>query len=327
MVLNRRERTIIHTQFENLPDFLARGDLLIFNDTRVIPARLLGRKAGTGGKVEVFLLRKVSGRRWEALVQPGRRCKPGTEVIIDDKQSFRIVVGEYLQPGKRIVTLHTTGPLEHALSRHGHTPLPPYISRPDERRDRQDYQTIFARRSGAVASPTAGLHFDRVMMNKIAAAGLYRAEVTLHVGEGSFRPIKRDRVEDHQLETEEFFVSRATIRKVAARRRVGKRIVAVGTTVTRTLETLARWPPHPVAKWDTPSGRPERTRGESDLFITEPYNFRVVDALVTNFHLPRSSLLVMVSAFAGREFVLRAYREAVKKGYRFYSYGDSMLIV
>jgi S-adenosylmethionine:tRNA ribosyltransferase-isomerase len=165
------------------------------------------------------------------------------------------------------------------------------------------------------------------MMNNIAAAGLYAAEVTLHVGEGSFRPIKNERVEDHQLETEEFFVPRDTIRKLAARRRAGKRIIAVGTTVTRTLETLGHRHLAPVSTWDSPTNRPDQTRGESDLFISEPFEFRVVDAMITNFHLPRSSLLVMVSAFAGRNFVLRAYKEAVKKGYRFYSYGDSMLIV
>ena len=318
---------MVHTAFEELPQFLNAGDLVVFNNTRVIPARLLGRKAGTGGKIEVFLLRKIADRLWEALVQPGGRCKPGTIVEIDRGGKCKVEIGHYLAPGKRAVRLMSNVPVPILLEKYGHTPLPPYISRPDRKNDRRDYQTVFARKPGAVASPTAGLHFDRVLLNRLAHTGIKTAEVTLHVGEGSFRPIKTEDIEDHMLENEWIHVPRHTINRIAGACRAKRRVVAVGTTVVRTLETLAIWNPGPVNAWHTATGRPAKTRGESDLFISEPYTFRVVDSLLTNFHLPRSSLLVMVSAFAGRELVLAAYREAKEKNYRFYSYGDCMLIV
>lgn len=327
LVLDRRDGSINHVSFEELPGFLNAGDLMVFNNTRVIPARLLGRKAHTGGKVEVFLLRKLERRRWEALVQPGGRCKPGTVVEIDRGTEFNVIVEDYLGPGKRAVRLLHPGPLADALEKHGHTPLPPYIARPDEKTDQRDYQTIFARRPGAVASPTAGLHFDRVMLKHLVQAGIKTAEVTLHVGEGSFRPIKAATVEEHRLENEQLTVPRATINRIARTRQARKRVIAVGTTVTRTLETLGDWNPQPVAAWNDAAGGPRQTAGESSLFISEPFAFRVVDALLTNFHLPRSSLLVMVSAFAERRMVLEAYRAAVEKNYRFYSYGDCMLII
>lgn len=327
LVLDRRDGSITHSSFEELPRFLQAADLMIFNNTRVIPARLLGHKAGTGGKVEVFLLRKLERRLWEALVQPGGRCRPGTIVEIDQAGEFKVEVGDYLAPGKRMVRLMGREAVAAALEKHGHTPLPPYIARPDHKTDRRDYQTIFARKPGAVASPTAGLHFDRVMLNRLARAGIHTTEVTLHVGEGSFRPIKTETVEDHRLENEQIIVPRPTINRIAGARVAGRRVVAVGTTVVRTLETLAFWNPQPVETWMSGAGRPEKTSGDSGLFISEPYEFRVVDALLTNFHLPRSSLLVMVSALVGRERVLAAYREAVAKKYRFYSYGDCMLII
>lgn len=327
LVLNRCDGSIIHARFEDFAGFLAPGDFLVFNNTRVIPARLLGNKAQTGGKVEVFLLRKLKRRRWVALVRSNARCRPGTVVQIDQRGDFDVTVEDYLGSGKRVVHLMCKGPIAAALEKFGHTPLPPYISRADEKADVRDYQTVFAQRPGAVASPTAGLHFDRVILNRLAKAGIGRGEITLHVGEGSFRPIKTTTVKEHQLESEEFAVPRRTISRIAAARRQGKRVVAVGTTVSRALETLAQWNPSPVEVWDAPNTRPEKTAGESGLFITEPFRFRVVDALLTNFHLPRSSLLVMVSAFAGRKMVLDAYSDAIEKNYRFYSYGDCMLIL
>lgn len=327
LVLERRNGSITHASFEELPRFLHAADLMVFNNTQVIPARLLGHKSGTGGKVEVFLLRKLERRTWEALVQPGGRCRPGTIVDIDRAGEFKVEIGDYLAPGKRVVRLLGRAPVAAALAEYGHTPLPPYITRPDRKADRRDYQTIFARKPGAVASPTAGLHFDRVMVNRLARAGINTCEVTLHVGEGSFRPIKTETVEEHRLENEYIIVPRRTINHIADTRAAGRRIVAVGNTVVRTLETLASWNPQPVENWHTAAGRPEKTSGESGLFISEPFTFRLVDALLTNFHLPRSSLLVMVSALAGRERVLTTYREAVGKKYRFYSYGDCMLII
>jgi len=327
LVLNRADGSIVHARFEELPHFLARGDLAVFNNTKVIPARLLGRKADTGGKVEVFLLRRVTGRTWEAMVRPGARCRPGMTVDIGGKGELRVAVGERLGEGKRIVELLCPGSVAAALAKHGHTPLPPYIDRADEKADTRDYQTVFARIPGAVASPTAGLHFDRVMLDWLARAGIRRAEITLHVGEGSFRPIRAATVEAHKLEHECFTVSRTAIRRLASAHRAGKRIIAVGTTVARALETVAAAHEAPVADWVDPAHAPRRTSGETDVFIAEPYRFRVIDALLTNFHLPRSSLLVLVSAFAGRERVLAAYAEAVKKNYRFYSYGDCMLML
>ncbi len=327
LVLNRGDGSVVHASFEDLPKFLTGGDLVIFNNTRVIPARLLGRKAATGGRVEVFLLRKIARRQWEALVQPSGRCKPGTIVEIDGGEEFTVVVEDFLGPGKRAVRLQCRGPVAAALEKYGHTPLPPYIARPDKKADRRDYQTIFARKPGAVASPTAGLHFDRVILNRLVKAGIKTAEVTLHVGEGSFRPIKAESVEKHKLENEQITVPRRTISHIIRTRRAGRRVIAVGTTVVRTLETVAAWNPRDVDTWDSEAGRPGKTAGESSLFISEPFKFRVIEAMLTNFHLPRSSLLVMVSAFAGRENVLAAYREAVEKNYRFYSYGDCMLIV
>ena len=326
MVLNRQDQSIVHARFEDLPQFLERGDLLALNNTKVIPARLLGRKEDTGGRVEVFLLRHVGGRTWEALVRPAARCRPGTIARIGEQGALRVAIGDDAGPGKRVVKLICHGPVNAALERHGHTPLPPYISRPDVKSDARDYQTVFARKPGAVASPTAGLHFDRVMLDRLQRAGIRRTEITLHVGEGSFRPIRTDTVEAHNLEREYFAVPRPSIRCLAAARRAGKRIVAVGTTVARALETVAAWNSSPVEGWGNASSASSRTSGETNLFITEPFDFRVVDALVTNFHLPRSSLLVLVSAFAGREFVRAAYAEAVKKNYRFYSYGDCMLM-
>jgi len=327
LVLNRQDGAISHAQFEDLPGYLTRGDLLVFNNTKVIPARLLGRKSHTGGKVEVFLLRKITERRWEALVQPSGRCKPGTVVEIGASGAFRVVIGDYLGPGKREVRLICRGSVTAALEKSGHTPLPPYISRPDEKADARDYQTVFARRPGAVASPTASLHFDKVILNRLSQAGIGKTEVTLHVGEGSFRPIKTDTVAGHRIEDEQFLIPRRAIARLAAVRRKARRIVAVGTTVTRALETLAHWNPAPLESWDRPATRPGKTAGNSNLYITEPHNFSAVDALITNFHLPRSSLLVMVAAFTGRDVILNAYAEAIREKYRFYSYGDCMLIL
>ncbi len=327
LVLDRAAGSVTHAQFEDLPLYLQPGDLTVFNNTKVIPARLLGHKAETGGKIEIFLLRKLDCRRWEALVRPNARCKPGTVIEFDKTGKFTVIAEGDAGPGKRIIRLKYQGSLERVLRQYGHTPLPPYLNRPAERADVRDYQTVFARKPGAVASPTASLHFDRVILERLKRTGVKRAEITLHVGEGSFRPIKTETVAAHRLEAEEFDVPRAAIKRIIAARRGGHRVVAVGTTVARTLETLAAWNHEPVETWAGSPGQPKRTYGASNLFIAAPYEFRLVDALLTNFHLPRSSLLVLVSAFAERELVLAAYRQAVEKKYRFYSYGDCMLLL
>jgi S-adenosylmethionine:tRNA ribosyltransferase-isomerase len=301
--------------FRDLPALLRPGDLLVVNRSRVFPARLVGRRAG-GGAAEVLLVRELGDDRWESLVRPGRRLRPGAEIAIDGGLRATIESGAVGPEGRRVVALHADeGSVAAALERAGHVPLPPYIRRPDRAQDRQRYQTVYAREKGSVAAPTAGLHFTEELLEGLRRRGLGVAEVVLHVGPGTFRPVTADRVEDHRLEPEPYVVPDETAAAIAAARAAGGRVVAVGTTVVRTLEAAAR---------------DDRTvaagAGETALVVVPGHAFRVVDALVTNFHLPRSSLLLLVSAFGGRERVLAAYAEAVRRGYRFYSYGDAMLL-
>ena len=301
--------------FRDLPRLLRPGDLLVVNRSRVFPARLLGRREGGGG-AEVFLLRDLGGDRWQALVRPGRRLRPGAHVTVDPGLTVVVETAAVGPEGRRIVQLRAdTGSVEAALERAGHVPLPPYIRRPDRPEDRARYQTVFAREKGSVAAPTAGLHFTPALLEALSAAGIRIAEVVLHVGPGTFRPVTAEEVEDHHLEAEPFVVPEETANAIAATRAAGGRVVAVGTTVVRTLEAAAR------DDGFVPAGA-----GETALVVRPGFTFRVVDALVTNFHLPRSSLLLLVAAFAGRERVLGAYAEAVRRGYRFYSYGDAMLL-
>jgi len=301
--------------FRDLPRLLRPGDLLVVNRSRVFPARLLGRREGGGG-AEVFLLRDLGGDRWQALVRPGRRLRPGAHVTVDPGLTVVVETAAVGPEGRRIVQLRAdTGSVEAALERAGHVPLPPYIRRPDRPEDRARYQTVFAREKGSVAAPTAGLHFTPALLEALSAAGIRIAEVVLHVGPGTFRPVTAEEVEDHHLEAEPYVVPEETANAIAATRAAGGRVVAVGTTVVRTLEAAAR------DDGFVPAGA-----GETALVVRPGFTFRVVDALVTNFHLPRSSLLLLVAAFAGRERVLGAYAEAVRRGYRFYSYGDAMLL-
>lgn len=286
-----------HRRVRDLPDLLRPDDLLVLNDTRVIPARLFGRRGE--GKMEVLLVEKLADREWEALVRPGKRAKPGTEIVFDDLSA------EVVEKREDRYRLRFSEPVEPHLDRLGHIPLPPYIHRPDEPADRERYQTVFARTPGAIAAPTAGLHFSREILEELRTAW-----VTLHVGIGTFKPVSAERIEDHRMDRERYEVSEETAEAIRRTRESGGRIVAVGTTVVRTLES---------------SGGAAGS-GSTDLFITPGYRFKVVDVLLTNFHLPRSTLLMLVSAFAGRERVLAAYEEAVREGYRFYSYGDAMLV-
>ena len=302
-----------HSRVRDLPRLLRPGDLLVLNDTRVIPARLYGRSAG-GGTMEILLLERVADREWEALVKPGRRARPGAVIEIAEGLAAEVVDKREDGPSHRY-RLRFSEPIEPHLDRLGHIPLPPYIHRPDTPEDRERYQTVFARRPGAVAAPTAGLHFSEELLREIEAAGVETARVTLHVGLGTFKPVAAERVEEHRMESERYEIGEEAAGAIRQAREAQRRIVAVGTTVVRTLESAAR-----VGDGEVRAGS-----GATELFITPGFRFQVVDALLTNFHLPCSTLLMLVSALAGRERVLAAYAEAVREGYRFYSYGDAML--
>jgi len=316
LVLDRRSGETSHRAFAELPDLLAAGDLLVVNRSRVIPARLLGRRA-KGGEAEILLVRDRGEGRWEAMVRPGRHLRPGQRVTIDEDLSVMVESEALDESGRRQVRLLSKRrDIEGALERCGHTPLPPYIRRPDRPADRERYQTVYAREGGSVAAPTAGLHFTAALLTRLQAKGVERAEVVLHVGPGTFQPMKAARVEDHRVAPEPYTVPLETAAAVESTRARGGRVVAVGTTTARTLESAAG-SDRTVAAGD----------GETGLVIVPGHRFRALDALLTNFHLPRSSLLLLVAAFAGREAVLRAYAEAVRLRYRFYSYGDAMLVL
>jgi S-adenosylmethionine:tRNA ribosyltransferase-isomerase len=293
-----------HRHIRDLPELLAPGDLLVVNDTRVLPVRLLARRRPGGGQVEVLLAERRDDLAWEALVRPGRRARPGTVLELASGLTAEIV--DHAGNGKH--TVRFSEPVEPLLERIGHVPLPPYIKRPDEPADRERYQTVYARRPGAIAAPTAGLHFSAELLARLEARGIRRAAVTLHVGLGTFKPVTAELVHEHHVDAERFEIPEETVAAVAEARARGGRVVAVGTTVVRTLE-----------------GALAEGSGTTDLFVYPGFDFQAVDLLLTNFHLPRSTLLMLVCAFAGTERVLAAYREAVERGYRFYSYGDAML--
>jgi S-adenosylmethionine:tRNA ribosyltransferase-isomerase len=332
LVLERGTADLAHHRFSDLPDLLRPGDLLVTNRSRVFPARLLGRRAG-GGKAEILLVRPLAGGLWQAMLRPGRRLRAGT--VVEITRDFRVHVEANPEqpaagpagPGaasaagadnvlRRVRLVSDDLPLEDALERHGHAPLPPYIRRQDLPADRDRYQTVYARESGSVAAPTAGLHFTPELLARLAARGIERAELVLHVGPGTFRPVEVEDVRDHRVEPERYVIPADTVAAVERAHAEGRRVVAVGTTATRALETAS-----------TPEGSVRNGEGETALVIVPGYRFRAIGALVTNFHLPGSSLLLLACAFAGRERLLAAYREAVRERYRFYSYGDAMLIV
>ena len=311
LLVDRKSGRWEDRMFRELPQHLGDGDCLVLNNSKVFPARLYGHRAGFRGKVEVFLVRPLDGegKTWLALVHPGRKMRSGERVIAGE--GIEVEVLGRREHGERIVRLICEGDVYAALDRHGHVPLPPYIHRPDRPEDRERYQTVFARERGSVAAPTAGLHFTPEVVAQCRAAGAAVAEVTLHVGLGTFQPLHSEVVEQASLHPEWFSVTEdsATVMRAAAR------LLAVGTTAARTLETAAR------------RGGLREMRGETDLFIYPGFQFQAVGALLTNFHLPRSSLLMLVCAFAGRELILAAYEHAAREGYRFYSYGDCMLVL
>jgi S-adenosylmethionine:tRNA ribosyltransferase-isomerase len=317
LVLERATGALEDARFSDLPRWLRAGDCLVMNESRVIPARLIGNLESDGRPVEILMLRALEGGRWEALVRPGKRCGIGARVTLAGGAAHATVL-EHREHGARVVEIEAPWPVDDFLERHGLPPLPPYIERHDAPKpeDWERYQTVYATANGSVAAPTAGLHFTTKLLEQLSAAGVEVHRVILHVGVGTFRPIRAATVEQHRLEPESAQVPAATAEAVNRARAQGRRIISVGTTTTRTLEWAA-----------DDSGQVRTRSGGADLFIYPGHRFRVIDALVTNFHLPRSTLLLLVSAFAGRELVLDSYRHAIAHGYRFYSYGDAMLIL
>lgn len=316
LVLDRSTGRIEHCRFRDLDSFLSPRDLLVVNETKVIPARLLGVKVGTGARLEVFVLRDLGGGRCEALLKPQRRVQAGVRIEIGG--DIRLRVGRWLREGVFLVQVESGVSLGAVLDRLGQVPLPPYVRRDPVPEDRDRYQTVFASAPGAVAAPTAGLHFTAEHLEALTRKGVGLTKVVLHTGLGSFRPIKRKDVSKHRMEAECFEVGEDAVREITRCRVVGGRVVVVGTTTTRALESAARW---------NGSETLRGARGETEQFIYPPFAFRVVDCLVTNFHQPRSSLLLLVAAFAGRDLILKAYGEALEREYRFLSYGDCMLII
>ena len=310
MVLNPVEKTISHDHFYNLKKYIVPGDTLIFNDTRVMPARLIGHRDKTGGKVEVFLLRRLDADHWETLVKPGKKAQVGNVINFSDELSC--IVTEHTDFGGRVVEFHYEGIFEEILDRLGETPLPPYIHEKLEDKDR--YQTVYNREEGSAAAPTAGLHFTKEQMQELEDMGVHLGFVTLHVGLGTFRPVNVENIEDHEMHKEWYTVSEETAKEVNAARAEGRRVIAVGTTSVRTLESAGQ------------SGILESGSGWTQLYIYPGYQWHMVDAIVTNFHLPESTLVMMMASFAGREHILAAYEEAVKQKYRFFSFGDAMFL-
>lgn len=309
--LDKTTGELEHRHFYDLLDYLREGDCMVFNDSRVLPARLIGARP-TGGSVELVLLRDLGEGRWECLSRPGRKTRPGTEILFGNGE-LKATVESVAEGGNRIVRFDYEGIFLEVLERLGKMPLPPYIK--EELQDSERYQTVYSREIGSAAAPTAGLHFTKELMEKIAAKGVKLCYVTLHVGLGTFRPVKAEEIEDHEMHSEFCIIPEETARIVSETKKNGGRVIAVGTTSCRTLESFAR-----------EDGSLPATSGWTNIFIYPGYTFKCIDALVTNFHLPESTLIMLVSALAGREHVLHAYEEAVKERYRFFSFGDAMFI-
>jgi S-adenosylmethionine:tRNA ribosyltransferase-isomerase len=349
--LDRGSGSMVHTTIAALPERLRAGDLIVVNNTRVFPARLLGHRVPSGGAVECLLIQRLSWspaskgsdprpphlgpsgsdpeaqdvvargsdpETWEALMHPGQKLKPGARVVFEGMRTLHGEVQEQHYFGRRVIKLWTDdgSTIDEAIDAIGHVPLPPYIKRDDSREDRDRYQTVFAQRRGSVAAPTAGLHFTPALVQALADRGVQIAEITLHVGYGTFQPVRVDRVEDHRLEPEGYDIDSAAASAIDAALAEGRRVIAVGTTTTRTLEAVAA----------AHGGHIVAEAGTTDLFIHPGFTFKVVGALLTNFHLPRSSLIMLVAAFAGHDTVMNAYHAAIAERYRFYSYGDAMLV-
>lgn len=312
LVLDKSTGGIEHKHFYDLTDYLHPGDCLVLNNSRVIPARLFGTRP-TGGAVEVVLLKDLGENRWECLTRPGKKMRPGTEVSFGEQGELKAVVEDVMEDGNRILRFTYEGIFLEILEQLGHMPLPPYIK--EQLHDPERYQTVYSRESGSAAAPTAGLHFTNELLDKIRAKGVEVTFVTLHVGLGTFRPVKVENVEEHEMHSEYCTIPAETAEAIRRTRERGGRVIAVGTTSCRTLESFAR-----------PDGSVEESSGWTNIFIYPGYTFKCIDALVTNFHLPGSTLVMLVSALAGKEHILNAYKTAVEEHYRFFSFGDAMFI-
>ena len=312
MHLSLKDGSIEHRHFTDILDYLHKGDCLVINDTKVIPARLIGEKEGTGGKVEVLLLKRKGNDVWETLVKPGKKMKPGARVSFGDGL-LKGEVLEVVEEGNRLIHFEYEGIFEEILDQLGQMPLPPYITHQLE--DKNRYQTVYAKHSGSAAAPTAGLHFTPELLEEIKAEGVEIAHVTLHVGLGTFRPVKADDILDHHMHSEFYRIEASEAEKINRAKESGHRVICVGTTSCRTVESAA-----------DENGKLKECSGWTEIFIYPGYKFKAVDHLVTNFHLPESTLMMLISAFATREMVMNAYQEAIKEEYRFFSFGDSMLL-
>ena len=312
MVLNKESGEIAHRIFHDITEYLHPGDCLVINDTKVIPARLIGTKEDTGAHIEILLLKRKENDVWETLVKPGKKCRPGARVVFGNGE-LKAEIVDVLEDGNRLVHFEYEGIFEEVLDRLGQMPLPPYITH--KLQDKNRYQTVYAKYEGSAAAPTAGLHFTKELLERIQEKGIEIARVTLHVGLGTFRPVKTENILEHHMHSEFYTVTQEAADKINTARKNGGKIIAVGTTSTRTLESVG-----------TEDGTVKAGSGWTQIFIYPGYQFKVIDSLITNFHLPESTLVMLVSALAGREHVLAAYEEAVKEKYRFFSFGDAMLI-
>ena len=312
MILNKQNKTIDHKVFKDIIDYLKPGDCLVRNNTKVIPARLYGIKEETGAKVEFLLLNRIEGDIWEVMVKPGKKLMPGVNVNFGNGL-LKAEILEKMEGGNRKVKFYYEGIFNEILDQIGLMPLPPYIKEKLEKKEM--YQTVYAKYNGSAAAPTAGLHFTEELLNKIKAKGVEIANVTLHVGIGTFRPVKEENIEDHDMHTEHYYIKKEDAEKINNTRKNGGRIIAVGTTSCRVLESVA-----------DEKGFVKEVEGDTNIFIYPGYKFKCIDSLITNFHLPESTLVMLVSALAGREFILDAYSKAVKEKYRFFSFGDAMFI-
>ncbi|HIV94068.1 tRNA preQ1(34) S-adenosylmethionine ribosyltransferase-isomerase QueA [Drancourtella massiliensis] len=312
LVLDKESGEIEHRTFRDIKEYLEPGDCLVINDTKVIPARLIGSKVGTNAKIEILLLKRKENDIWETLVKPGKKAKPGTKISFGEG----LLIGEVLDvvdEGNRLIQFSYEGIFEEILDQLGQMPLPPYITHQLE--DKNRYQTVYAKHSGSAAAPTAGLHFTPELLEEIKESGVEIAHVTLHVGLGTFRPVKVENIQEHHMHSEFYRIEASEAEKINRAKREGHRVICVGTTSCRTVESAAK-----------PDGTLSECSGWTEIFIYPGYRFKVLDCLLTNFHLPESTLIMLVSALAGREHVLHAYEEAVKERYRFFSFGDAMLI-
>lgn len=312
LVLDKNTGEVEHKNFFDIINYFEKGDCLVINDTKVLPARLYGKKENTGTLIEFLLLKRISGDKWETMVKPGRRAKPGTKIIFGENKLIGRIL-ETLEGGTRVIEFEYEGIFEEILDELGEMPLPPYIH--EKLEDKNRYQTVYASKEGAAAAPTAGLHFDDELLEELKAKGVQIAVITLHVGLGTFRPVKDEYIEEHKMHSEYFEISKEAADIINEARKKGKRVISVGTTSTRTLETVGQL-----------FGELKEYKGWTDIFIFPGYEFKIIDTLITNFHLPESTLIMLVSAFAGENNTMQAYKKAVDEKYRFFSFGDAMLI-